>query len=109
MAAANGIRYFHFLQPNQYVPDSKPLTDDERRTAYAHDHPYAMFVRKGYPYLREEGRRLKPAGVEYTDLTAMFSTARETLYTDICCHLNKDGNARLGAAIGRTIADVLSR
>lgn len=109
LSEANGIRYFHFLQPNQYVPDSKPLSDTERRTAYAPDHPYANFVRRGYPFLREAGPRLTAAGVAFTDLTTMFSANRETLYTDICCHLNKDGNARLGTVIGRVIADAWSR
>jgi hypothetical protein len=28
-----GIKYYHFLQPNQYVKDSKPMTEQERKIA----------------------------------------------------------------------------
>jgi len=33
ICAALGIRYFHFLQPNQYLADSKPIADFERSMA----------------------------------------------------------------------------
>jgi hypothetical protein len=30
LAEANGARYLHFLQPNQYLEGSKPISDEER-------------------------------------------------------------------------------
>ena len=27
VASAKGIRYFHFLQPNQYIEGTKPMSD----------------------------------------------------------------------------------
>jgi hypothetical protein len=42
------IRYFHFLQPNQYVEGSKELTAEERANGYAADSPYRPVVEVGY-------------------------------------------------------------
>jgi len=36
---ANGARYYHFLQPNQYAVGSKPLAASERADAVTADHP----------------------------------------------------------------------
>ena len=37
LCAGYGIRYLHFLQPNQYLPGSKTLTDEERARRYDPD------------------------------------------------------------------------
>ena len=63
VSAAHGIRYFHFLQPNQYYQPSKELTEEELSTAFRKDHPYRRGVELGYPELRARGRTL----VERTD------------------------------------------
>ena len=48
---AYGIRYLHFLQPNQYDPDAKPIGSKERAVAIHADpnYPYRIGVEKGYP------------------------------------------------------------
>lgn len=33
LSRANGIQYFHFLQPNQYVAGSKPMAAEEKAVA----------------------------------------------------------------------------
>jgi hypothetical protein len=53
LCEANGIEYYHFLQPNQYVDDSKPLDDGERKVAIRAGHPYQKGVVSGYPLLRQ--------------------------------------------------------
>jgi len=40
LCQGNGIAYYHFLQPNQYVPDSKPMGREERTASYCEDHKY---------------------------------------------------------------------
>jgi hypothetical protein len=105
LARANGARYFHFLQPNQYVPNSKALTDDERRRAYEPRREQEIVV--GYRALADESKRLESAGVAYVDLTMMFAETRASVYRDRCCHLNADGNALLAEEIGRRVADGL--
>ena len=100
-----GISYHHFLQPNQYVPGAKPLSDEERRVAYVEDSPYRMAVLDGYPALRAEGEALARDGVRFEDLTLLFADREETLYSDDCCHLNKTGNDLLARAIARSVLE----
>ena len=77
IAQARGIRYFHFLQPNQYLEGSKPMDAEERRVAIQEDHPYAANVRKGYPVLQELGRDLVRRGVTFVDLTDIYADTRD--------------------------------
>jgi len=95
LAGSNGIRYYHFLQPNQYVVDSKPLTATERAEAWVPTHPYRRAVETAYPALARAGQGLRGLGVRFTDLSAAFKDHPEPLYIDSCCHVNERGNAIL--------------
>jgi hypothetical protein len=99
----NGITYVHILQPNQYVEDSKTLTQQERAHAYLPDSPRAGIARTGYRKLSEKGRVLKANGVPFHDLTGIFKDYEGTIYVDNCCHMNRTGNR----IMGREIADIL--
>ncbi len=44
LCRARGTRYYHFLQPNQYVAGSKPILDAEKRIAIFEGHPYSQGV-----------------------------------------------------------------
>jgi hypothetical protein len=101
-----GTQYFHFLQPNQYVPDSKPLSREELDGAFDPNHPYRPGVLNGYPLLSAAGRALQERGITFTDLTMLFSDCNETAYSDRCCHFNKLGNETIAQAIAREIAAV---
>jgi hypothetical protein len=103
LCRANGIAYFHFLQPNQYVPDSKPLTEQERRAAFDPEHPYRRGVLLGYPLLAAAGGELTAGGVAFTDLSEAFADVAETLYVDDCCHYNVKGYELLADAIAAAI------
>ena len=103
LAKRHGAEYYHFLQPNQYVPGAKPLTDEERAKAFAPDGKRAEVVRQDYPLLAERGRRLRERGVEFFDLSRIFADNHETLYRDICCHLNQRGNELLAGHMLRRI------
>ncbi|MFP8880969.1 MAG: hypothetical protein VCE43_16740 [Myxococcota bacterium] len=104
LAEANGIEYYHFLQPNQYVPGSKPLHEQERRLAWSENSLYRKAVERGYPLLIAKGLELQQRGVAYTDLTQIFRENDSFLYVDVCCHLNADGNQLLGERIGQIIS-----
>ena len=91
IARANGTAYYHFLQPNQYLPDSKPMGAEERKIALRDDNPYRQATENGYPLLQKAGEALGQAGVDFTDLTLIFSEITEPLYADSCCHLNRRG------------------
>jgi hypothetical protein len=115
LAAANGARYFHFLQPNQYVEDSKVFTEEEKRIAdvdaYAGRelpyHPsmrnYKRAARLGYPLLIERGAELAERGVRFVDLTMIFAEMRETIYRDACCHYYLRGYEMIAERMAREI------
>ncbi|HEX5050188.1 MAG TPA: hypothetical protein VFZ65_00320 [Planctomycetota bacterium] len=91
LCASQGMRYFHFLQPNQYLEHSKPIGSAEAAVAIKPGHPWAEAVRDGYPLLQAEGIALQQAGVAFEDLSGIFREHPEPLYVDTCCHLNQSG------------------
>ncbi len=103
----NKIKYFHFLQPNQYVEGSKPMGDEERDIAIDFDHPYAPYAIKGYPHLIRAGNRLIEKNVNYFDLTMIFADNSDVLYGDSCCHLNRKGYDLVASHIGSLVRDDL--
>jgi hypothetical protein len=100
-----GIPYFHFLQPNQYVPNSKPMRDRERRIAWRSNSPMHLPLERGYARLRDAGASLTNDGVAFTDVSNVFRDVTKPVYVDDCCHLNEFGNRLLGAAIGKVMAN----
>jgi hypothetical protein len=99
-----GIRFYHFLQPNQHVPGSKPMSSEERAVGVPLGHPYIRHVEVGYPLLREAGADLRASGVQFHDLTDVFSTVTEPVYVD-CCHFFERGNELLAEAIAEAIRE----
>ena len=100
----HGAAYYHFLQPSQYLPDSKPLSAEERATAFR-PRGTAWMVRKTYPQLAQLGERLRGQGVKFFDLSRIFADVPETLYIDWCCHLNERGNRLLADQILRHVLE----
>jgi hypothetical protein len=92
LVEGDGGRYYHFLQPNQYVPGTKTLSATERAEAWEATQPYRRVVEAGYPLLRRAGATLATRHVRFTDLTGAFATRAETIYVDSCCHVNTRGN-----------------
>ena len=109
LAELAGAEYYHFLQPNQYVPGSKPLSPEERELHYELYEVTRYFTARGYPLLRALGRDLPGQGVNYFDLTGIFADHPETLYIDGCCHLNERGNELLAAEMVRLLEPALLR
>jgi hypothetical protein len=103
-----GIRFHHFLQPNQYVAGSKPIGPEERVAALAPVHLYRRHVEAGYPLLRQAGRELREAGVRFHDLTQVFADVPEPLYVDTCCHLGARGNELLADRIAAALREDLA-
>ena len=108
LAALAAADYYHFLQPNQYVPGSKPLSPEELDSAYAPLGPHVVAAR-GYPLLRSLNQDLQSQGVNYFDLTGIFVDHPETLYINDCCHLNVRGNELLAAAMVQRLEPALLR
>jgi hypothetical protein len=108
LCKSKGMLYLHFLQPNQYLPESKPLTPEEMATAFDPDHPYRPGVIEGYPLLKAAGQTLHQEGVAFTDLTMLFADCHETVYSDRCCHFNQRGNEIVAAAIAAEVSRAMS-
>jgi hypothetical protein len=109
LCSGRGMRYFHFLQPNQYVEGSKPMSAEERKEAVLANHPYRDGVERGYPLLRRNGRTLAAQGIAFHDLTDVFAEHPERLYTDGCCHFNQAGLEIVAQAIARAILEADAR
>ncbi len=92
------------------------FTEEERQTAdvdafEGRHFPYHPSVRKyktaaaqGYPFLMKSAPALAAKGVAFTDLTQLFSSVRETVYRDACCHFNVKGYELVAEAIARDVA-----
>ena len=97
LARENGMEYYHFLQPNQYVKGSKVLTEEERRLAYSEKAEISQSAIIGYPILIKQGRKLLERNIKFFDATMVFAKEKETVYIDICCHYNERGKEVLAA------------
>jgi hypothetical protein len=105
LCAGYGIRYLHFLQPNQYLPGSKTLTAEERAVAYDQAVGDTQRVATAFPIFAARGRDLRIQGVDFIDLTMLFKDEPRSVYLDTCCHLNQLGNQQLAEAIARAISE----
>ncbi|MBW2295402.1 MAG: hypothetical protein JRG94_24305 [Deltaproteobacteria bacterium] len=100
-----GIASFHFLQPNQRVPESKIFAPGEREVALPKRHAYDAPARRGYPGLIAAGKRMHAEGIPFDDLTMVFAEVSEPVYTDGCCHVNRLGSQKLVLEIARIVRD----
>ncbi len=103
LCKAHGIAYHHFLQPNQYVPGSKPLNVQEKKVAILEDLPGRHWIEKGYLLLRQAGQRLAKQGVHFHDLSMAYVGNENTLYIDNCCHINPAGAEALAEPMAQTL------
>jgi len=108
LCRANGMVYVHCLQPNQYVPGSKPMSEWERSRMVVATQESARAIEAGYPLLRESGAALRAAGVDWHDLTQVFASTQEPVYADHFCHLNPEGNVILAHAVADCLAAALA-
>ena len=103
LSKANNSLYLQFLQPNQYLENSKPLNNEEKKYAWAKNQPYRKPVELFYPQLISEGQNLKKMNVLFFDLTGIFKNIKDTIYSDNCCHYNAEGNKIMADYVVRAI------
>lgn len=105
LARSHGFAYFHFLQPNQYVPGARlqfsPIETRLRLGNARHQRNVGIW----YPELRKLGQGLRAQGVHFVDLTGLYRDVQEPVYVDDCCHLTPFGRQLLARAIGRTVVE----
>jgi len=103
------VLYVHLLQPNQYDPRGKPLTETEKEQAYNPKSPFRNGGEWGYPLLRKEIFRIEVGGVAFRDLGEIFNQVEGDIYVDDCCHFNKTGNDMVMEAIAESIIEEINR
>lgn len=109
LSESNQILYWHFLQPNQYVKDSKKLSEEEAKIAISTESPYKTPAEQGYPAFIRAGKELADSNIQFHDLTMIFKDHLESVYADDCCHLNARGNKILGDTIGRLMVEDIEK
>ncbi|HEY8279681.1 MAG TPA: hypothetical protein VIH99_08660 [Bdellovibrionota bacterium] len=102
LVKARKKRFFSFVQPNQYFAGSKPLSSEEKSSAWEAGREQAD--RDSFPLLHKAAVDLNQRGVPVFSLMNVFSGHPETLYADACCHINAAGNAILEREILSSIA-----
>ena len=92
-----GKPVYFFLQPNQYLKESKLLSEQEQRIAI--DPLRIEGTHEMMMLLKAAVQDLHHAGVPSIDLTGIFLSTKDTVYKDDCCHLNGLGNQLMADAI----------
>ena len=82
---SKNILYIHAIQPNQYLKDSKKLTEKEKELL---SYPkYGDLISQYYKLFNFENIKIK----KRIDLKYIFKNNNKELYRDYCCHLNNYG------------------
>ncbi len=108
LAEGRGAKYYHYLQPNQYIKGSKPLSEIEKNEFVLDGGSYGNIYRNSRDILVEKAKQLPLEGVNYYDLTYIFKDNPNTLYVDNCCHLNSEGYRLVATEIVRLITEDIS-
>jgi len=101
------IKYFHFIQPNQYYPTKRTFTAKENEIAINKESPYIEGVKKGYPVLLSKVDDLQKAGVNIFSAVNILDNTKDTVYKDACCHYNSVGEEVLANYISSSIIKVV--
>ncbi|MBD1812028.1 hypothetical protein NDA07_18520 [Microcoleus vaginatus DQ-U2] len=103
------IKYFHFIQPNQYYPTKRAFTAKENEIAINKESPYIEGVKKGYPVLLSKVDDLQKAGVNIFSAVNILDNTKETVYKDACCHYNSVGEEVLANYVSSSIIKVVRK
>ena len=101
------IKYFHFIQPNQYYPTKRAFTAREKEIAIDNKSPYIEGVKKGYPMLLSKVEDLQKARVNVFNAVNILDNTKETVYKDACCHYNSVGEEVLANYVSSSIIKVV--
>lgn len=108
LATAYGFDYIHVIQPNQYLPGAKPLSEEERTRFLTH-RGYGRVIQAYYRRLDAKSISTAEAPVTVVDLRDLFQDRPETLYRDACCHMSNLGMALVSRAIVNQAERVFAR
>ena len=107
--SSRNIKYFHFIQPNQYYPTKRAFTAKEKEIAINKESPYIEGVKKGYPVLLSKVDDLQKAQVNVFSAVNILDNTKETVYKDACCHYNSVGEEVLANYVSSSIIKVVRK
>ena len=99
----NKIKYFHFLQPSQFVFGAKPMGTEERAVALSKTNPYTKSGARGYQSLVSAGPEFKRLGIRFTDLTRVFADVSQQVYVNETGQLNEEGHKIIAGHVATAI------
>ncbi|MDJ1184444.1 hypothetical protein [Roseofilum casamattae] len=105
---SNDALYFHFLQPNQYYPTERKLSNAEAKQVTSDSQGYGESIRQGYPILIDAIAQLEDNGVHIFNAVDVFDREPKRVYSDDCCHYNELGNKQFSKYIGDRIIETLT-
>ncbi|MCA1944628.1 MAG: hypothetical protein LDL30_05010 [Desulfovibrio sp.] len=104
IARQAGVELFEFVQPNQYYPTHRTLTEEERAIAWNDKSILLRSLEPGYALFFQQIESLRQAGLRVYDMTRVFDDLDETIYVDTCCHTNLQGYVAMEQFIADTVA-----
>jgi hypothetical protein len=109
LSAKRKIKYFHFIQPNQYYPTKRVFTEEEKRLYLNPNSPYSDAVKRGYPLMLSKAEDLRKLKLNIFSATNILDDTKETVYKDACCHYNEIGDELLASYISSSIIQELRK
>lgn len=97
IARSRNLPYFSFVQPNQYLKGSKPLSSREIQNFI--NPAWAAFLNPRMKMLSEAADELAKSGLPVKNAMWIFKNELQDIYIDSCCHFNDLGNKILENAI----------
>ena len=103
LSAANGARYLHVVQPNQYY-SKHVFSEHEKQIAFvAPETPeYNHGIASGYALLQERQAVLDANGI--VSAVGLFDGETDEVYMDNCCHYTAKGENLLGRLVATEVA-----
>jgi hypothetical protein len=96
-----------FLQPNQYLPGTKPWSKEESQMFTNSNFTLPEIVKTLYAPAAESFKALSKSNPNLYDLTTIYSKTDETIYVDACCHVNELGQRLVAEALSPYIINEL--
>ena len=105
IAETRNAPLFVFLQPNQYLANTKPFSEWEKANIFA---GHRSLFGPVYAKMIERGRQLREQGLPVFDLAQVFANETQDIYIDNCCHINAEGNRLLSEEMARIISEFMA-
>jgi hypothetical protein len=96
-----------FLQPNQFLPNSKPWSKEESQIFGSSHFTLPEIVKTFYVPAVDNFKTLGKNNSNLYDLTKIYADTDETIYVDACCHVNEQGQRLVAEALSPHILNEL--